>query len=600
VLNAIDAFWDEVHSVGADVLAVVTTRPQGYNHDLDPRRWQHWSLSPLPPTKAIGYAEKLADVRISDRQRREAIIEDIKKACADPATKLLTTTPLQVAILFGISFLKGNIPQDRWELFDKYYNLLRDREAQKPGATSAFIRDNKRTIDAIHHDCGWLLHVEAERKGRTGAFLTDKQFRNAIETLLKAEEYDDEQIVALSGKFEKIATERLVLLATRVEGQISFDVRSLQEYMAAAMAGSDQKLFDARLRAIAASAHWRHVFRIAASKVFSVVELGHLRTTVVAICDALDKGDLDEAAPLVKAGSMLALELLADGVAASAPRFQKQLSIRALGLLEAGEAAFDPRLSTVSDRELLTQTITFHVNSGKLTHASAAWRLLLLLASQHGWAERLMLDLLPEDASKTLELFHSTDVGTWPKSLQSHILDAQRRAGPEHASEFVQRLLFAESEQDQSAIEPVTLMPQLQWRHLPGASDQIITLKTFSGLKGRITTNWLGPVIVASISDQLEMPLWANLIATKQFAAEPTHVTLAQAIAGYTESAGEHRLAYDGNAFLMPWVLRSLVADFHEGHAGSELAQMAREGAFGRATDWKAAEHRWRTEIVRA
>src|SRR5258708_1119683 len=36
VIRAIEALWDDLHHVEADSLVLVTTRPQGYNHDLDP------------------------------------------------------------------------------------------------------------------------------------------------------------------------------------------------------------------------------------------------------------------------------------------------------------------------------------------------------------------------------------------------------------------------------------------------------------------------------------------------------------------------------------------------------------------------------------
>ncbi|SHN69630.1 NACHT domain-containing protein [Bradyrhizobium erythrophlei] len=141
LLKSIDALWDDLALVAADVLVVVTTRPQGYNDDLSANYWQHWELSPLTPSDAMKFASRLAQVRLSDPDRRDVILAELDRAAADASTMLLLSSPLQVTIMFGISLLKGAIPQDRWELFERYYTLLRDREAQKTGADAKLIRD---------------------------------------------------------------------------------------------------------------------------------------------------------------------------------------------------------------------------------------------------------------------------------------------------------------------------------------------------------------------------------------------------------------------------------------------------------------------------
>ena len=127
------------------------------------------------------------------------------------STRLLMTSPLQVTVLFGISLLKGNIPQNRWDLFEKYYTLLRDREAQKPGDTATIIRNHKRQIDDLHYQAGLLLHVMAEVSGGANPYLTGDQLRALIEQLLRVEEFSEETIVGISEDLVRIATDRLVL-----------------------------------------------------------------------------------------------------------------------------------------------------------------------------------------------------------------------------------------------------------------------------------------------------------------------------------------------------------------------------------------------------
>jgi hypothetical protein len=184
LIRSIDALWDDLTLAKADVLVVVTTRPQGYNDDLSSRYWQHWELSPLTAVEALNFARRLSEVRLSDPDRREAILGELTRAASDSSTMLLLTSPLQVTILFGISLLKGAIPQDRWELFERYYTLLRDREAQKTGPDSKLIRDFKRQIDTIHYQAGFVLHVISETAGAANPHLTPAQFRALVVRLL--------------------------------------------------------------------------------------------------------------------------------------------------------------------------------------------------------------------------------------------------------------------------------------------------------------------------------------------------------------------------------------------------------------------------------
>ncbi len=165
VIAAIDSLFDDLYSVSADVLVVVTTRPQGYSEDLDPHYWQHWNLRPLETEEAIRFAERLSAVRLSDPDRRDAVLSELRRAATDQTTATLLSSPLQVTILFGIALLKGTIPQSRWDLFERYYTLIRDREAMKPAQSATIIREHRATIDKLHHEAGFLLQLKSESAG---------------------------------------------------------------------------------------------------------------------------------------------------------------------------------------------------------------------------------------------------------------------------------------------------------------------------------------------------------------------------------------------------------------------------------------------------
>jgi hypothetical protein len=446
LIQAIDALWDDIFLANGDVLVVVTTRPQGYHQDLNPEYWQHWELAPLSIQDAMKFAQRLAAARLSDPERQKATLVELNRASEDLSTKMLMTSPLQVTVLFGISLLKGNIPQDRWDLFDKYYTLLRDREAQKPGKTAALIRNHKRQIDALHYEAGFLLQVMAEESGGANPYLADDQFCAIIQRFLRDDEYTEDAVADIANDLVRVATQRLVLLASRVEGRIAFDIRSLQEFMAAAQISvATQVPLSERLRAISRSAHWRHVFRIIASKVFSAADLAHFRADVVAICHCLDSGDLGDDERIVSAGGRLALDLLEDGIAATTPAFRRQLVRRALARLDVGFAAFDQRIIrhfSPATEAIFREELITRIQQGAVRPAGAAWRMLFhILAVDSNWAERLILAAWPDDNRYILDVLADSDVACWTPAIRSRALAAQRNAGLSVSYEFTLRIV---------------------------------------------------------------------------------------------------------------------------------------------------------------
>lgn len=598
LIKAIDALWDDLSLIKADVLVVVTTRPQGYNDDLSRRYWQHWQLSPLTEEDALKFARRLSEVRLSDPDRREAILAELNRAAKDSSTMLLLTSPLQVTILFGISLLKGAIPQDRWELFERYYTLLRDREAQKTGADATVIRDFKRQIDAIHYQAGFILHLMSETAGGANPHLTLSQFRALIVRLLSDEEHSEEDVANISSELVRIATERLVLLNCRVEERIAFDVRSLQEFMAAAqIAAFSSTVVIERLRAISLSAHWQHVFRIAASKIFSVAELGPLRSEVVGICHALDNGDLGEDGRLIRAGARLALDLLHDGLAHTAPIFRRSLVRRALALLDIGPDMLDPRL----ERQMVPETakvfkeeIISRIAQGETAAALAAWSLLArLLNVDAAFAESLIIANWPQEPEKALSVI-DPHRGKWTPALVTKIKEAQSKAGPIAATRFVDRLETYDPHgyDDESKIRMLSVLPITLVRTI----HRVLVFVRDDRKKQFCRTTFI-PISEApsyAVNDRLQSANgWGPYRALATFLKNPSSASLAETLRELALSGREglpkHRL---------PWICLSLLKENEDGVSFEELAEEVGRGEFGDTHDWTAAERRWKVEGV--
>ncbi|MBI5261685.1 MAG: hypothetical protein HY852_07690 [Bradyrhizobium sp.] len=595
LIKSIDALWDDLSLAKSDALVVVTTRPQGYNDDLSSQYWQHWELSPLTAPNALNFARRLSEVRLSDPDRREAIIAELTRAANDASTMLLLTTPLQVTILFGISLLKGAIPQDRWELFERYYTLLRDREAQKTSSDAQLIRDYKRQIDTVHYQAGFILHVISEVAGAANPHLSVEQFRALVVRLLSEEEYTPEEVSSISEQLVRIATERLVLLACRVEGRIAFDVRSLQEFMAAAqIAAFSTTVVVQRLRAIALSAHWQHVFRIAASKIFSVAELSPLRSEVVAICHALDNGDQGEDGRLVRSGARLALELLHDGLAHTAPVFRRNLVRRALSVLDIGPDMLDPRLKlqlVSGTANVFHEELTSRLSQGNTPAAKAAWALTSeLLDVDPAFSESIMLAHWPSDPNRVLE---TVDVmtGTWTSRLIEEIKLAQAEAGPRATHRFIDDIEWYDEDEPPS----VTLEKMLRFSVLPSGflNNRLTERVAIRDRSGHVVSNSafvpLGEAPAYVICPDLQArPNWAAYLALATFVSKPSATSLARMLRQMAV-CGREGLPTQG----LPWICVSILAELQDGASAELLAQEVEDGKFGDLDDWKAAEERW-------
>jgi hypothetical protein len=65
-------------------------------------------------------------------------------------------------------------------LFHDYYEVIYNRERERPIPAAELLRDYKPNIDAIHHQVGLILQVESERAGGTEAKLLADRFAGLV------------------------------------------------------------------------------------------------------------------------------------------------------------------------------------------------------------------------------------------------------------------------------------------------------------------------------------------------------------------------------------------------------------------------------------
>lgn len=380
VLDAIRDFSVDVTSSAIDVLVIATSRPQGYEADFSPQLYEHRWLVPLSPSIALEYGRKLTNVRFGSDSARVAKVQSrLERAVHSPSTARLMRTPLQVTILTLLVDRMGQPPQERWALFHEYYNLIYQRETERDIEAAEVLKQYRPDIDAIHKRVGLLLQLESERSGRTDARLTTDQFSKVVDQYLFEEGHIGDDRASLKAQIIEGAANRLVFLVGLDLGEVGFELRSLQEFMAAeGVMDADDSTTQNRLREIAANRNWRNVFLFAAGKCFT--ERRYLRDTIESICLGLNDDPEDEISKRTLAGSELALELLEEGSATRQPAKFRALTRVALRLIEVPGEEWHRRLAGVwqsSSDDIFYEMLKSSVLAGSPAERYAAWACLI-------------------------------------------------------------------------------------------------------------------------------------------------------------------------------------------------------------------------------
>ena len=234
VLEAIRDFWVDASNSNADILSIATTRPQGYNEDFSPTLYQHQRLAPLSKELGMHFAQRLADVRYaSDVDRKEKVLSRLERSFESESTSRLMRSPLQVTIMTALVDRMGQPPQARWNLFEAYYEVIYQREVERDIPASSILRQYRPDINAIHNRVGLLLQIDSERSGSTDAKFSTQRFMSLVKKRLEEEGHEGDGLRDLTQQILDAAAQRLVFLVGLESDKVGFEIRSLQEFMAA-------------------------------------------------------------------------------------------------------------------------------------------------------------------------------------------------------------------------------------------------------------------------------------------------------------------------------------------------------------------------------
>jgi hypothetical protein len=345
VSDGISDFLIEVAQKKADVLLIITTRPQGYLGEFGSEDYREVRLRDLKASEALSYSHMLTTVRLGeDPETLRQVNKRIAEATNAPETSRLMRTPLQTTIMTLLLERRQRVPSDRYQLFHAYFDTIYAREANKPTELGRFLEDYRSDVEAIHEAVALEVQQQAELIAEHEGILPASDLDRHAFARLKGEGIEEDKARILTEQVVMAATNRLVLLVPRGDSGIGFEVRSLQEYLAArALTRGEGPEVLERLRPLVPSAHWRNTWLFAAGRLFA--EREGLRDQVISLIEAFDNDST--LSWLVHAGAQLATDLLADDLAIRSPQYRRLLADRAITLLDGPPDATSNELGTL-------------------------------------------------------------------------------------------------------------------------------------------------------------------------------------------------------------------------------------------------------------
>lgn len=600
MLKQIENFCIDLATLNSDVQIVATTRPQNYSDDFNEKHYKHLYLLPLSSEQAMEYGTRLVSVRCGvDERRKETVLRRLQKACETEATARLMKSPLQVTIMATLVERIGEPPQERYRLFEQYYRTIYEREMGREGELSEILSHRKNDIDTIHFRTGLVLQSESEKAGKTDARLSDEKFRLLVANRLAEVGVQGDEVQELIAQLAAGSIERLVFLVRPQVNQVGFEIRSLQEFMAAEaiLRDSDVVVID-RLRTIAPISYWRNVFLFAVGKCFSEKE--HLLPEINQICRELNDRLTDAISEATYWGSRLALDILAEGVARHHPKFERLLAENALLLTRLPDVDVNYRLGSVYNERLMDlyqKSIRDGLEHMRFVHQYGAWALLSNLADRGvHWACDLANDKWPTrtvEQKRIMLLNRNKPVQAWAISKLTQLIS--ELSPVELSSIGTDEVLtpVADVPQWLTAARAITKRDLTSANRLPvrfhltedRTSMLTIHLQPFIGIQGRL--EHLRPLCSApKLGDE-----WAPYIAAVKFSEHPDAATLAEQLRWLSERyCHQFRGDYQGS---LPWPLAACIAAANSSEELDRLAQKAQEGALGNTEAWRIAEQRW-------
>lgn len=608
VIAAIRNFLNEARDVEADLMIVASSRPDGYAGEFDDDEVAHKYLQPLSKEQALACAQRYVNAKTASKgdQRAKEAMETLTHAVDNPLIAKLMCSPLQVTFMVTVVAASGKPSDSRWQLFSDYYRIIYERELQK--AVPPFdvaLSERRSDIGTLHHRVGFILQGRAESSGETQADISIAEFESLVIDCLEENGLSKSELENQKELIIGAANQRLVFLTSRTPGRLSFDVRSLQEYMAAACLtnNADSDVIIQRLKTIAHSAYWRNTLLFAIGRFFVDEHLRSQRDKIRLFCEDLNYGDNDHAQ--TKLGSYLALEILESGIIGNMPLIIRSLTTCALKLLAHPISASGNLVSTLAniysisvENEFQTE-IDVWLGQQSIKRSLSAWMLVLHLEKKDVTCVTASIAKhWPQKPSDTA--FMLSNWFQQKQKIDDFDLDRVERLIPNLSFKECDDHLFSkfwEYQTHDTWFRPVVfwwLGFQFELKLLINSSESGITLKFISTSYG---SSFVDFKAIKSLS--LEQSLntdWQLLMGIVDYYLEPSIPHLADALEHIAEASEPEIWSF--LARKSPW---PLAVHLWKATTKTELitfAQQIRTGKFGDPSQWLTLETRWKNNGI--
>jgi hypothetical protein len=314
LLTQVEAFLGRAEQLGANLQVFATSRPTGYSEQFDPEQFWHLELQPMSKEKVRDYAQRWVRTKVLVEEEQRRVLDTLEECLQEDHTRSLLTTPLQVTIVLLIIKDGGRPPAQREALFHEYWGTIFRREKAK---AKGVIRTEESLLFDLHAYLGYVLHRRAAGKN-VRSLLPAAEFESTVHSFLRGRDSrsPDDIVRQQAAQMVVEARDRLFLLVAPEPGFFGFELRSLQEFFAAAYlaqtARDTQQRFE-RLKAIARSEHWRNVSLFFAGRIVRNFG-GEAANILELVCRPIDRNRPD---CYLRRGAWLACDIAADGAFAA-------------------------------------------------------------------------------------------------------------------------------------------------------------------------------------------------------------------------------------------------------------------------------------------
>lgn len=614
VLDAVQDFLIDAHDCNADLLIISTTRPQGYNDDFSPKEYRHFQLAHLNTRQALHYAKRLIKQKLADDEDKiQMLLGRMQRASTENATARLMRSPLQVTIMTLLVESLGEPPKEKWKLFSEYYRVINTREKERDIPAARLLASFQTDIDTIHQRVGLNLQATSEKTGGTDALLSISEFDDIVESRLDEEGHTGSEADTLKKDIVSTAMERLVFLVAPKQEKIGFEIRSLQEYMAAeCLMSADDETKRKNLRAIIFASHWRNVFLFAAGKCFHKEQ--HLRADIVQFCNELNEGDISNKPKtgylekLTLSGSLLALEILEDGAIGNQPNYMRAFLRLALRLLELPHSDFVNRLAELYDTkysEIYKEEIRSQLSKSCKEVKIVTWQLLIQLkTNQDSWINETFVSDWPNNKTDVLEIIQTlisdkkVKITPWVSEIwASAILHLPIPATNDMSSPFdtiaARRDLYLKAPEGLKNIfkhvKEVAHEHEYKIKEVPDCFSILI-----HGVQEKVAEDT--PLVVLPNDTH---PTWHWVNKALNFWEQPSKDALHSLVKSFTVLHDKYCMT-NISSWPIPWPVRSAVCHIIEDPSDDEILNSIANGDLGDTQDWLQAQERWKSNKLSA